>query len=445
MQITFPDTKAKSWAERPIRSTSPTTSALAQPIGVTPSPELVQLSTSPQPSSDPEFDFVPEFALLATGGPHPAALLLSVCSLCALLALSIILVRVQRVNRVPREVSLTQLIAPPEPLAVADTPPPQQSLENTPPMTQTAQPATPDSPRTKPVKSEPLRPEPLVANPPTADAFTGQPVPRELMESPPPLVPSEAPKAAVITAPPVTEAAKEIEAAKQVPKPLTKTETVARPATAGTLPAAEVSKSNPAALPLTAVSTPTTPALSRASNPTPATLGALPLAQLLNHEAGLAASLASLPSLTRAGLPRVAIRVNTEWFEALAQTQERLYFSFTTPQADTEVLAYSPATHSFILETPMRPLWQIRDSGQVPALAALRAMAARRLGVPAESVALYTWHPPVLENALSMFVLERMQQLRVQLGPRDMVTVRLASGAGGAVMNLEPIREGGSR
>jgi hypothetical protein len=51
----------------------------------------------------------------------------------------------------------------------------------------------------------------------------------------------------------------------------------------------------------------------------------------------------------------------------------------------------------------------------------------------------------VFEDALQMFVLERMQELRVHLGPRDVVTVRLASGSEGAVMNLEPIYEDGSQ
>jgi hypothetical protein len=35
--------------------------------------------------------------------------------------------------------------------------------------------------------------------------------------------------------------------------------------------------------------------------------------------------------------------------------------------------------------------------------------------------------------------------LHVSLGPRDVVTVRLASGSGGTVMNLEPIRADASR
>jgi hypothetical protein len=44
-----------------------------------------------------------------------------------------------------------------------------------------------------------------------------------------------------------------------------------------------------------------------------------------------------------------------------------------------------------------------------------------------------------------MFVLERMQELHVHLGPRHVVTVRLAAGSDGAVMNLEPIREDASQ
>jgi len=75
----------------------------------------------------------------------------------------------------------------------------------------------------------------------------------------------------------------------------------------------------------------------------------------------------------------------------------------------------------------------------VPALAVLRAAAARRMGASPELVGLYTWHPPELENALRMFVLARTEQIGTHLGPHDVVTVRLASGAGGFVMNLEPV------
>jgi len=184
--------------------------------------------------------------------------------------------------------------------------------------------------------------------------------------------------------------------------------------------------------------------VAEARRPTPETLGSLPLPRLLEREAALAAGLAALPANQRLALPQVSIRVNSEWLQALPQTQERLYFSLTTPRADSTALAYSPSTQTFTLERPLRPLWQIRDGERVPELAALRAAAARRLAVSPELVGLYTWHPPILENALRMFVLARMEQMGVRLGPHDVVTVRLASGTGGFVMNLEPLRAGGS-
>jgi hypothetical protein len=176
----------------------------------------------------------------------------------------------------------------------------------------------------------------------------------------------------------------------------------------------------------------------------PESLGGLPLSQLLEDEAGLAAGLAALPWAERLSLPRVSIRVNAEWLEALPKTQERLYFSITKPEADREVLAYVPNAHRFDLERPEQPLWQIHDGERVPALAELRASAARWLGVPPSLVGLYTWHPPVLEKALQMFVLQRMQELHVHLGPSDVVTVRLASDAVGAVMNLESLHQDAS-
>jgi hypothetical protein len=144
-------------------------------------------------------------------------------------------------------------------------------------------------------------------------------------------------------------------------------------------------------------------------------------------------------------LPRLSIRVDAEWLEVLPQTKEELYFSVTRPQGNSEVLAYVPATHNFTLKRPLQPLWQIREGEQVPALAALRSAAASRLGVSPELVGLYTWHPPVLENALRMFVLARMEHMGVQLGPSDVVTVRFASGPDGCLMSLEPIRGAGSR
>jgi hypothetical protein len=172
---------------------------------------------------------------------------------------------------------------------------------------------------------------------------------------------------------------------------------------------------------------------------------ALPLPRLIEAEAALAASLEALPPGQRLALPRLAIRVDAEWLEALPQTKEELYFSITRPQGDTEVLAYLPATHGFILKRPLQPLWQIHEAERVPVLAALRSTAASRLGVSPELVGLYTWHPLVLENALRMFVLARMEYLGLQLGPSDVVTVRFASGPNGCRMSLEPIRTTESR
>jgi hypothetical protein len=144
-------------------------------------------------------------------------------------------------------------------------------------------------------------------------------------------------------------------------------------------------------------------------------------------------------------LPSLSIRVDADWLEVLPQTKEELYFSATRPKGDSEVLAYLPATHGFALKRPLQPLWQIREAEQVPALAALRSAAASRLGVSPELVGLYTWHPPVLENALRMFVLARMEHMGVQLGPSDVVTVRFASGPDGCLMSLKPIRGAASQ
>jgi hypothetical protein len=184
--------------------------------------------------------------------------------------------------------------------------------------------------------------------------------------------------------------------------------------------------------------------VSDARKPAPDPLGALPLPQLMEREAALAAGLSALPTSRRSALPRLSIRVDADWLEVLPQTKEELYFSVTTPQEDSEVLAYWPATHTFSLKRPLHPLWQVREGEQVPALAALRAAAAQQLGVSPELVGIYTWHPPVLENALRMFVLARMEHLGVQLGPSDVVTVRFTSGPDGCLMTLEPIRAAAS-
>ena len=68
----------------------------------------------------------------------------------------------------------------------------------------------------------------------------------------------------------------------------------------------------------------------------------------------------------------------------------------------------------------------------MPALVELCFVAARWLGVSPELVSLYTWHPPVLENALRMFVLARIEYLGVQLGPSH-VCAGTHGASGGAV------------
>jgi hypothetical protein len=166
---------------------------------------------------------------------------------------------------------------------------------------------------------------------------------------------------------------------------------------------------------------------------------------LIAREATLAAGLAAQPPARRLALPRLSIRVDADWLEVLPQTKEELYFSVTNPKEESEVLTYLPATRRFTLKRPLQPLWQVREGEQVPALAALRSAAARQLGVSPELVGLYTWHPPVLENALRMFVLARIEHLGVQSGPSDVVTVRFASGPDGCLMTLEPIRTNASQ
>jgi hypothetical protein len=408
MPATFPATKPENWAD----------AIILRPTG----------------ESDPDGSGVPRFALLETRGPDPWALALSVLFLSVLISLSIIFTRFQSVARAPRAETVAEYDVPQEPRTLADISTPKNSSEIATPLPQPAEPVTaeppspelpgsrPPSAPVQPLRPEPLRPTPLQADTVTPNPYAGQPIPRELMETPPP-IPIQPQPVVDKNVPPAPPAAVEAPKLNPTAVPPDSTKIV----TQNLKPAQEAANSHP----VTAIGAP-----KRARE----SLGALPLSQLIEDEAGLAAGLAALPSAQRLNLPRVSIRVNSEWFHALPQTQERLYFSITTPEADGEVLAYVPDAQSFNLERAERPLWQIRDGERVPALAALRTAAGRWLGVSPELVGLYTWHPPVLENALRMFVLERMQELHVQLGPRDVVTVRLASGSGGAVMNLEPIR-----
>jgi hypothetical protein len=397
MPATFPATKAESWAE----------AIILRPVG----------------EPDPEGRGVPRFALLETWGPDPRALLLSIVILTGLVSLSIILGRFPSVTRAPRAETVTLLVAPPEPRTLPDISTMKNPSESPTLLPQAAEPVTANPPA--PELPEP-QPASITTEPVTPGLVAAKPIPPELREKPMPIpIPPE--RAVASTAPTSTPVA--MEAPKQNPGPVSPGpgdvvvhDLKLAPDTVG----------------------PTRVTASDVPKAGPESLGGLPLSQLIEDQDGLAAALAALPSAERLSLPRVSIRVNAEWLEALPKTQERLYFSVTTPEADREVLAYLPDSHSFNLERPEQPLWQIHDGERVPALAELRAAAGRWLGVSATLVGLYTWHPPVFEDALRMFVLERMQELRVHLGPRDVVTVRLASGSEGAVMNLEPIREDAS-
>jgi hypothetical protein len=321
----------------------------------------------------------PDFVLLDATGPRPAALLISFTLLSALLALNIILARAPGEVRFPRAQFVSEISLVGEILWLPTGPP---------------------RPNSRPSRETLFKADP------------------EARKSSSLLVPNLQVEAAARTDPPA-------------PMPPTLKLSLA------SLPSMDVLSSTRKLPPLPAGASQIAPGDSRV--PATAALGVLPLPQLMAREAALAAGFAALPPARRSALPRLSIRVDADWLEALPQTKEELYFSVTRPQEESEVLAYLPATHSFILKRPLRPLWQIREAAQVPALATLRSAAAQQLGVSPELVGLYTWHPPVLENALRMFVLARLEHLGMQLGPSDVVTVRFASGPDGCLMSLEPI------
>ena len=359
MPATFPATKAEGWADA--------------------------ITLRPAGEPDPDCGGVPRFVLLETRGPDPRALALSAVVLSALVSLLIMLPRFQGVTRARSAQTVTLLMVPPEPRTLTDISMTKNSSESSALLPQSVEPVTakPPSPEMAESRSAPLEAEPL-----TPDLPAAEPIPPELTETPPP-IPIQLERTVAETAPPAMPAAMEAPKLNPVPVPLGSVNGVVVhdlklvPNTAGP----------------TRVTARDVPKIG------PESLGGLPLSELIEDQASLAAGLAALPSARRLSLPRVSIRVNAEWLEALPKTQERLYFSITTPEADREVLAYVPDTHSFNLERPERPLWQIHDGERVPALAQLRAAAGRWLGVSPTLVGLSTWHPPVFEDALRMFVL----------------------------------------
>jgi hypothetical protein len=399
MPATFPATKAESWADEILLRS------------------VVELG--------PDGSGVPHFALLETRGPDPLALLLSTMILTGLISASLVLGRLPRVASAPRTGTITLLVSPPEQFSSPDISTMRSFSKISLRLPAAAEPVTAELPSPE-LPEPPLAP--LKAEPRTTDLVAAEPVPLEFVEKSP-QIPIQPERPVAEAAPAATPVAVPVPKVNPEPVPLVKSSNVV----------VQVLKPAPETATPTRVSARGVPITG------PESLGGLALSQLLEDQAGLAAGLAALPSAERRSLPRVSIRVNAEWLEALPKTQERLYFSITTPEADREVLAYVPGTHSFILERPEQPLWQIHDGERVPAIAELRTAAGRWLGVSPTLVGLYTWHPPMFEDALRMFVLERMQELHVHLDARDVVTVRLASGSQGAVMNLEPIREDASR
>jgi len=254
----------------------------------------------------------PEFVLLEAARPRPGALALSFALSSTLLVLAVVLARPSSATPASRAEMITEIAMAPGPLWWPADPLAVDSDGS----------KTPDSDPDPPAQD----PDPLlVADPPGEAAASVAPLATVLPKSEPSLrnPPSEV----------------DLPDSKRV--------------------------SEPAGL--------THAPTSDAPKPAP---DALPLPRLIEDEAALAASLEALSPGRRMALPRLSIRVDAEWLEALPQTKEELYFSTTKPQGDTEVLAYLPATRGFILKHPLQPLWQIHEAEQVPALAALRSAAA---------------------------------------------------------------------
>src|SRR5579859_1255621 len=198
MPATFPAIKPENWAD----------AIMLRPTG----------------ESNPEGGDVPRFAMLETRWPDPWALALSVLFLSTLISLSIIVAQYQKFIRDTRIDTVAELQAPPQPRTPADISTPKNSSDIATTLPQPAEPVTADPPApelpgiglpatpVQPLRPEPLRPTPLQAETTTPDPFAGQPIPRELMENPPP-IPVQLQPALVKDAPPA------IPAAAAAPKP----------------------------------------------------------------------------------------------------------------------------------------------------------------------------------------------------------------------------------
>jgi hypothetical protein len=146
-----------------------------------------------------------------------------------------------------------------------------------------------------------------------------------------------------------------------------------------------------------------------------------------------------LPVEERAVFPAVFIRVNDEWFRALHETGERIYFSTVTPREGQRTLCFDPDFGELVTELSRSPLWGVEEPNLVPALSNLRASAARQLGSEIGAIRVFTWHPAQFENALKEIILRRLAQLGLQSSTVDSVTVRFRLTTDGLGLDLEPI------
>lgn len=170
------------------------------------------------------------------------------------------------------------------------------------------------------------------------------------------------------------------------------------------------------------------------------TLGSIHLQTLLQHEGELSSAFSSLPVDERAVFPTVYIRVNDEWFHALHETGERVYFSTVTPMDGEPTLCFDPDSGGLVTEQSRSPLWGVQEPNLVPALSNLRVSAARHLDSEIGTIRVFTWHPAHFENAIREVILRRLAQLGLQPSSVDTVTVRFRHTNDGLILDLEPIR-----
>src|SRR5271167_2225869 len=206
-----------------------------------------------QAGGDPEDSNAPQFLLLDTSGPHPGALVLSFGSLSALLVFTVVVSHSLSATRSPRTEFFSEIVAPPEPLWLPPNPPAVNPHEKSTPL------------------SEPGEQVKEASPPPAAPDQPAEPAKADLLPQP---------QLAVLP-----------------------------------LPSSDVVSP---ALKLAPFRTPVShaaPSVPRSS--APETLGTLPLPRLLDRETALAAGFAVLNPEQRLALPRVSIRVNAEWLDAL--------------------------------------------------------------------------------------------------------------------------------